>query len=122
MQASSLRGYPLHKPVVSVIRGACFAAGFEIMLGTDIRIASDEATFCLPEVKRGVVPFAGSMVRLPRQIPYCRAMEILITGEPLSAQEAQQVGLINRVLPGDQVLDYARQLAATIAANAPLAV
>lgn len=122
MAASSLREFPLHKPVIAAVQGACFAGGFEIMLGTDIRIAAEHATFCLPEVKRGVIPFAGSMVRLPRQIPYCRAMELLLTGDPLSATEALQLGLINQVLPAAAVLPRAWELAAKIAANGPLAV
>lgn len=122
MQASSLRDYPLHKPVICVVQGACFAAGFEIMLGTDIRIAASQATFCLPEVKRGILPFAGSMARLPRQIPYCRAMEILMTGEPFTAEEALVMGLVNRVVPQDQALAEARRLARLISANGPLAL
>lgn len=122
MPASSLRDYPLHKPVVSAINGACFAAGFEIMLGTDIRIAAEHASFCLPEVKRGVIPFAGSMVRLARQVPYALAMEIMLTGDPIPAQRAQALGLVNEVLPGPEVLPRAMQVAERIAQNGPLAV
>lgn len=122
MPASSLRDYPLHKPVISAINGACFAAGFEIMLGTDIRIAAAHASFCLPEVKRAVVPFAGSMVRLPRQVPYALAMEMMLTGDPIPAQRALALGLINEVLPPAQVLPRAMQIAARIADNGPLAV
>jgi enoyl-CoA hydratase len=122
MQASSLRDFRLNKPVISAIQGACFAAGFEIILGTDIRIASPNATFCLPEVKRGIIPFAGSMARLPRQIPYCRAMEIMLLGEPISAIEAQAMGLINWVVPVEKLLERARITANQIAANGPFAV
>ncbi|MBL0421740.1 enoyl-CoA hydratase/isomerase family protein [Ramlibacter sp. AW1] len=122
MPASSLRDFPLHKPVIAAINGACFAAGFEIMLGTDIRIAAEHASFCLPEVKRGVVPFAGSMVRLPRQIPYAKAMELMLTGDPLPAREALAIGLVNRVVPAAEVLPQAMELAARIARNGPLAV
>ena len=122
MAASSLRDYPLHKPVIVAIQGACYAAGFELLLGTDIRIVAEQATFCLPEVKRGVIPFAGSMVRLPRQIPYCRAMELMLTGDPFTAAEALQMGLVNQVLPAAEVLPRAWQLAEKIAANGPLAV
>lgn len=122
MRASSLRDFPLHKPLICAINGACFAAGFEIMLGTDIRIASENAQFCLPEVKRGLIPFAGSMVRLPRQIPYAKAMQIMLTGEPISAREALAMGLVNEVLPAAEVLPCAMQMAEVISRNAPVAV
>lgn len=122
MHAASLRGWPLHKPVIAAINGACMAGGFELMLGTDIRVAADHARFALPEVKRGVIPFAGSMARLPRQIPHCVAMEILLTGDALDAREAHRLGLVNRVVPGEDVLPVAMAMAETIAANAPLAV
>lgn len=122
MPASSLRDYPLHKPVISAIQGACFAAGFEIMLGTDIRVAAEHASFCLPEVKRAVVPFAGSMARLPRQVPYALAMELMLTGEAISARQALAMGLVNHVLPPGDVLPKAMAIAGRIAANGPLAV
>lgn len=122
MSASSLRDFPLYKPVISAINGACFAAGFEIMLGTDIRIAAEHAQFCLPEVKRGLIPFAGSMVRLPRQIPHARAMQIMLTGDPISAREALSSGLVNELLPSREVLPRAMQLAQRIAGNGPVAV
>ena len=120
--ASSLRDFPLHKPVIAAINGACFAAGFEIMLGTDIRIVAEHAQFCLPEVKRGLVPFAGSMVRLPRQIPYALAMQILLTGDPITAADALSYGLINEVRAAADVLPRAMQLAYRIAENGPVAV
>ncbi|TFY97406.1 enoyl-CoA hydratase/isomerase family protein [Ramlibacter rhizophilus] len=122
MPASSLRDYPLHKPVIAAINGACFAAGFEIMLGTDIRIAAAHASFCLPEVKRAVIPFAGSMARLPRQVPYALAMELMLTGDPITAARAQSMGLVNEVLPGPEVLPRALDIARRIARNGPLAV
>ena len=122
MAASSLRDYPLFKPVIAAINGACLAAGCEIMLGTDIRIAAEHATFGLPEVKRAVIPFAGSMVRLPRQISYCHAMEMLLVGDANSAQDAQRMGLINSIVPASDVMAKAEALALKIAANGPLAV
>ncbi|MES1978841.1 MAG: enoyl-CoA hydratase-related protein [Pseudomonadota bacterium] len=122
MAASSLRGFALDKPVIAAINGACLAAGFELMLGTDIRIAASHASFGLPEVQRGLIPFAGSMVRLPRQVPQALAMEIMLAGRPINAQRALQVGLVNEVLPPEQVLPRAMALAAQIAANGPLAV
>lgn len=122
MPASSLRDYPLDKPVIAAINGACYAAGFEIMLGTDIRIAAEHATFCLPEVKRAVVPFAGSMVRLPRQIPYALAMELMLTGDAIDAQAARAMGLVNHVVAAADVLPRAFEIAGRIARNGPLAV
>jgi enoyl-CoA hydratase len=122
MAASSLRGFDLDKPVIAAINGACLAAGFELMLGTDIRIAASHASFGLPEVQRGLIPFAGSMVRLPRQVPQALAMEIMLAGRPINAQRALQAGLINEVLPPEQVLPRALELAGQIAANGPLAV
>lgn len=122
MSASSLREFPLYKPVICAINGACYAAGFEIMLGTDIRIASRKSQFCLPEVKRGIVPFAGSMARLARQIPYARAMQIMLTGDPIDAEQALSIGLVNELLPPQEVLPRAMDLAHRIAENAPRAV
>jgi enoyl-CoA hydratase len=122
MAASSLRGFPLHKPVVAAINGACLAAGMELMLGTDIRLAAEHATFGLPEVRRGLIPFAGSMARLPRQIPQAVAMHMLLTGEPLTATQALQWGLINRIVPLADLPDAAMEVAEGVARNGPLAV
>lgn len=122
LAASSLRDFALHKPVVAAINGACMAAGFETMLGTDIRIAAAHASFGLPEVQRALIPFAGSMVRLPRQIGHARAMEFMLTGRPMDAQAALQCGLVNHVVPADQLMAKAREVALQIAANGPLAV
>lgn len=122
MAASSLREFALHKPVIAAVNGACLAAGFELLLGTDIRIAADHATFGLPEVQRALIPFAGSLVRLPRQIAHAHAMEILLTGRPVAAQRALQIGLINHVLPAAEVMPRAREIALQIAGNGPLAV
>ena len=79
LAASGLRDHPIHKPIVAAINGACMAAGFEMMLGTDIRISAEHAQFALPEVQRAVLPFAGSMARLPRQVPHAVAMRLLLT-------------------------------------------
>jgi enoyl-CoA hydratase len=122
MAASSLRDFPLYKPVIAAINGFCLAAGAELILGTDIRIAAEHATFGFPEAKRAVIPFAGSMVRLPRQIAYAQAMEMLLTGEAIDAQEAYRIGLINHVVPAAAVLPKAEALAKRIADNGPLAV
>jgi enoyl-CoA hydratase len=122
LAASGLRDFALHKPVIAAVNGVCMAAGFELLLGTDIRIAATNATFALPEVRRGVVPFAGSMARLPRQIGYCRAMELLLTGDPIDADTAREIGLVNRVVEPEVLMRVAHEFASRIAANGPLAV
>jgi len=110
------------KPVIAAVNGACIAGGFEIVLGTDLRIASAEATFGLAEVRVGVVPAAGTHVRLPRQIPWAIAMQLLLTGEPIDAKRAHEVGLVNEVLPAADVVPRAREIAASIAQCGPVAV
>jgi enoyl-CoA hydratase len=120
--ASSLRGYPLTKPVIAAVNGACLAAGMELMLATDIRVVADHATFGLPEVTRALIPFAGSMARLPRQVAYCHAMEMLLTGDSIDAAAAFRIGLVNHVVRADKVHAMAEALARKIAANGPVAV
>lgn len=120
--ASSLRDFPLHKPVIAAVNGVCLAAGFELLLGADIRIAAEHCSFGLPEVQRALIPFAGSLTRLPRQIAQAHAMEILLTGRPINAQRAMQIGLINYVLPAAKVMPKALEIAQQIAGNGPLAV
>lgn len=120
--ASTLRGFPLDKPVIAAINGTCLAAGFELMLGTDLRIASDQALFGLPEVQRALLPFAGSMARLPRQVPQAIALRMMLSGEPITAQEAWRIGLVNELCPPAEVLPTAMALAQRIAANGPVAV
>ncbi|MGA2552118.1 MAG: enoyl-CoA hydratase-related protein [Burkholderiaceae bacterium] len=122
LAASGLRDYPLEKPMITAINGACLAAGFEMMLGTDLRVCADHAIFGLPEVQRAVIPFAGSLARLPRQISLACAMEILLTGDSLSAATALRLGLVNRVVPAPQLMQTALALAGRIARNGPLAV
>ena len=120
--AAILRGFPLYKPIIAAINGFCLGAGTELIQATDLRIAAEHATFGLTEVMRGFMPAGGSTVRLPRQIPFCKAMEILLVGEPMSAQEAYRIGLVNEVVPADQVMPKAEALARKIAANGPVAV
>ena len=122
MARSALRDFAFDKPVVAAINGACLAGGMETVLATDLRIAADHASFGLPEVKRALIPFAGSLVRLPRQIAHCHAMELLLLGDMVSAADALRMGLVNQVLPGAEVLPRAMELAARIAANGPVAV
>lgn len=117
-----LRGLPLYKPVIAAINGFCLGAGTELLQATDLRIAATHATFALTEVIRGFMPAGGSTVRLPRQIPFCKAMEILLVGEHMSAQEAHRIGLVNEVVPPERVLSRAEELARKIAANGPVAV
>lgn len=122
MARSALRDFELNKPIIAAINGPCMAGGMETVLATDIRIAAEHATFALPEVRRGLIPFAGSLVRLPRQIPHCLAMEMLLVGDPIGADQAKDAGLINRVVPGADLMDTAWDLARKIAANGPIAV
>lgn len=112
----------VYKPVLSAINGYCIAGGLEYMLGTDIRVAAEHAEFGLQEVRWGIVPDAGAHIRLPRQIPWAWAMELLLTGRRLSAQEALHCGLINRVVPLEDLLPTTHAIADLICANGPLAV
>jgi enoyl-CoA hydratase len=110
------------KPVISAVNGACIAGGLELMLGSDLRVASEDAVFGLAEVRVGVVPGAGTHVRLPRQIPWAIAMQMLLTGEPIDARRAYEVGLVNEVVPAADVLPRALALAHSLAQCAPIAV
>lgn len=116
------RGLEIWKPVLSAINGYCLGGGMTLMLATDIRVADETATFSVAEVKRGLIPANGGTQRLIRQVPYAVAMEMLLTGDAITAQDALRWGLINRVAPAGGALDVARELARKIAANAPLAV
>lgn len=117
-----LRRFEMYKPVIAAINGFCLAGGTELIQGTDIRIAAEHATFGLTEVKRAIIPGAGSMVRLPRQVPFCKAMEILLVGDSMSAAEAHRIGLVNYVVPASEVMPLAEDFARKIAENGPLAV
>src|SRR5215467_12929553 len=117
-----LRNYQVTKPLIAAVRGFCVAGGTELLSTTDIRIAGDDARFGLAEVKWSLFPMGGSTVRLPRQISYCNAMEILLTGEQVSAADALRMGLINKVVPPEQVLPEARRYATIINEAGPLAV
>jgi enoyl-CoA hydratase len=111
-----------YKPIVSAVRGLCMGGGFEIMLATDIRIASEDAVFQFPEVNHGFVPAGGTLVRLTRQIAYAHAMEIMLTGRRFTAAELLSRGVLNQVVPDDRVETTAAALAAEIAQKSPLAV
>jgi enoyl-CoA hydratase/carnithine racemase len=116
------RGLELWKPVIAAINGHCLAGGMTLMLATDLRVTADHATFALSEVKRGIIPANGGTQRLPAQLPHAIAMEMLLIGDAIDAQTAARWGLVNRVVPADQVMQTALALARRIAANAPLAV
>jgi len=117
-----LREGDLYKPVIAAVNGICSAGGMEMLQGTDIRVAAEHAIFSVAEVKRGLFPGGGSTVRLPRQIPFARAMEILLTGDPISAQEALKLGLINQVVSKEKLMEAAEKMAERILANGPVAV
>ena len=112
----------LAKPLIAAVNGPCLGGGCEMLQQTDIRIAEEHAVFGLPEAKLGLIAGAGSTVRLKRQIPYTKAMEMILTGEPLTAAEAYHFGLVGHVVPQGRSLEKAREIAAVVAANGPLAV
>lgn len=112
----------IYKPIIGAVNGLCVAGGLEMLQGTDLRIAVPHARFGLGEVRWGITPGGGSHVRLPRQVPWAVAMEILLMGRPISAQRAYEVGLVNELVEPDKLLDRAMEIATTLASNAPLAV
>ena len=115
-------GLDIYKPIIAAVNGYCIAGGMERLLGTDIRVAAEHAQFGLQEGRWSLTPTGGSHVRLPAQIPYCRAMEILLTGERFGAHEALAMGLINRVVPMADLMPTAERIAQKIGENGPLAV
>jgi enoyl-CoA hydratase len=117
-----LREFDPEKPIVAAVTGFCIAGGMEMLQATDIRVAAEDSKFGLQEPKWGLFPISGSTVRLPRQIPYAVAMEILLTGELIDARRAYDIGLVNRVVPRDEVLATALGIAQTVAENGPVAV
>jgi enoyl-CoA hydratase len=117
-----LRHFVPGKPLIAAVEGYAVAGGTEILQALDIRVAGQSAQFGVAEVRRGLFPLGGSTVRLSRQIPYTVAAELLLTGRFMPAEEALRVGLIGHVVPDGQALDKAREIAAQIAENGPLAV
>jgi enoyl-CoA hydratase/carnithine racemase len=117
-----LRDNRPNKPLILAVEGYALAGGTEILQGTDIRVGAENAIFGITEVARGLYPMSGSSVRLRRQIPYCLAAEMLLCGEHISAQQALDFGLINKVVPAGETLAAAKAYAAKICANGPLAV
>jgi len=116
------RGLEIWKPVVAAVNGYCLGGGMTLLLATDIRVASEHATFGLSEVKRGVFPANGGTQRVAQQLPHAIAMEMLLIGDPFDAATALRWGLLNRVVPHDALMATARGYAERLAANAPLAV
>lgn len=117
-----LRSHRLTKPLIAAVEGYALAGGTEILQATDIRVAGQSATFGVVEVTRALFPLGGSTVRLRRQIGYTKAMELLLTGDRISATEAERIGLIGRVVPDGQALSNSLEIAEKIASNGPLAV
>lgn len=117
-----LREGDIWKPIIGAVNGICSSGGLEMLQGTDIRIAAEHATFSIAEPKRGLFPGGGSTVRLPRQIPFVHAMSILLTCEFISAQQAYEIGLINQVVPKEELMPTAIEIAQKICENAPLAI
>jgi len=110
------------KPIIAAVNGLCIAGGMEMLQGTDLRVAAEHATFGLGEVRWGIIPAGGSHIRLPRQIPWAVAMELLLTGETIDAKRALEIGLVNRVVPRGETVAAALELAEKITRNGPLAV
>lgn len=117
-----MRGLELWKPLIAAVNGAALGGGLEIALSCDLRIAAENATFGVPEVKLGLIPGWGGTARLARVLPWALASEMVFTGKSLNAQEAYRLGLVNRVVPQPELMDCARQYAKTICENGPLAV
>lgn len=119
---AGLTEYIVSKPLIGAVEGYALAGGLELAISCDLLVSADNAKFGIPEVKRGLAAAAGGLVKLPRQIPTRIAMELALTGDFISAERAYELGLINRIVPAGTALDAAKELAATIAANGPMAV
>ena len=117
-----LRGAKIWKPIIAAVNGFCTAGGMEMLGGVDIRVACPEAQFAVMEPKRGLFAGGGTTVRLPRQIPFPYAMEFLLCADLIPAQRAYEMGVLNAIVPRDELLDTAYEYAHRITANAPLAV
>ena len=122
MPTTPMRGLELWKPLIAAINGMALGGGLEIVLACDIRIASQKARLGLPEVTLGLIPGWGGTQRLPRMVPWCKAAELLFTGRPIDAQEAYRIGLVNEVVPLEELMTTAREWADAICRSGPLAV
>ncbi|MFL4909546.1 crotonase/enoyl-CoA hydratase family protein [Streptomyces sp. MMS24-I2-30] len=112
----------VRKPLIAAVEGWALGGGFEMVLACDLIVAAEDARFGLPEITRGLVAAEGGLVRLPRRLPYHVAARVMLTGEPLTAAEAKQYGLVNELTPPGGALAVARELAGHVARNAPLAL
>jgi len=112
----------IDKPIIAAVNGYCLAGGLEIALACDLRLASDQASFGLPEVTRGIIPGAGGTQRLPRLVGPERALDLILTGRRIDAHEAERIGLVSRVVPASNLRAEALAVANAIAENGPLAV
>jgi len=124
-RAENFGGLPrtdVFKPIIAAINGYAIAGGLELVLCCDIRIAADTSRFGLAEVKWGIMPGAGGTIRLPHNLPYAVAMEMLLTGEPIDAQKALKFGLVNYLVPGQNLLEEASHMAAKLCRRGPVAM
>lgn len=117
-----MRGLNLWKPIIAAVNGAALGGGLEIVLACDLRIASETATFGVPEVRLGLIPGWGGTQRLPRVIPQAKAAELLFIGRPIDAHEAYRIGLVNKVVPSPELMPTARKMAEALCEPGPLAV
>lgn len=117
-----MRGLELWKPLIAAINGLALGGGLEIVLACDIRIASENARLGTPEVTLGLIPGWGGTQRLPRMVPWCKAAEILLMGTMIDAQEAYRIGLVNKVVPQEQLMSTAKEWAEALCRPGPLAV
>lgn len=116
------RGLEVWKPIIAAVNGFCIGGGMTLLLATDIRVAASHATFGLSEVKRGIIAANGGTQRVVAQLPYPIAMELLLTGDAIDSQTALRWGLVNKVVPQEELINEAMRYARKIAANAPLAL
>jgi enoyl-CoA hydratase len=114
------RDFP--KPMIAAVNGPALAGGFEIVLACDLVVAAEDARFGIPEVQRGLMAAAGGLIRLPKRVSLAIALELAMTGDPIDARRAHDLGLVNRVVPAERVVDEALALAARIAEHSPIAV
>jgi enoyl-CoA hydratase/carnithine racemase len=117
-----LKQRPYTKPIVAAVNGDCVGGGLELLLATDIRAAAPHARFGLPEVRWSIYPFGGATIKLVQQIGHVHAMDLLLTGKLVGAEEAERLGLVNRVVPAESLMAWAFETAEVIAANSPSAV
>jgi enoyl-CoA hydratase len=117
-----LKEHRVATPLIAAVEGYCYAGGMEILQAMDLRVAGEGAKLALTEVQRSLFPMAGSTVRLTRQVPWTVAMELLLTGDPITGRRAYEVGLVGHAVADGTALDRARELAQRIAANGPIAV